>query len=63
MLFEQILPELKQGAKVIRKGWSGLEEYVQLKGTTQLDGEVLTPYFVIKVTGEGYTMFMPSVAR
>lgn len=61
MLFEQILPELKQGAKVIRKGWSGLEEYVQLKGTTQLDGEVLTPYFVIKVTGEGYTMFTPTV--
>ncbi|MCW6676337.1 DUF2829 domain-containing protein [Aerococcaceae bacterium NML180378] len=61
MTFETILPELKRGAKVIRQGWHGLEEYVCLKQETILDGETLTPYFVIKVTGEGYTMFTPTV--
>ncbi|PHL19815.1 Thoeris anti-defense Tad2 family protein, partial [Enterococcus faecium] len=25
MTFEEILPELKKGAKIIRKGWSGFE--------------------------------------
>ncbi|WP_316481640.1 MW1434 family type I TA system toxin, partial [Enterococcus faecium] len=30
MTFEEILPELKKGAKIIRKGWSGFELYVVL---------------------------------
>lgn len=61
MTFETILPELKRGAKVIREGWHGLEEYVRLQDAMALDGETLTPYFVIKVTGEGYTVFTPTV--
>ena len=61
MTFEMILPKLKAGAKVIRRGWHGAEEYVRLEGETTLAGETLTPYFVIKVTGEGYTMFTPTV--
>ncbi|OTP10919.1 hypothetical protein A5844_001053, partial [Enterococcus sp. 10A9_DIV0425] len=30
MTFEEVLPQLKQGAKIIRKGWSGFELYVTL---------------------------------
>ena len=30
MTFEEILPALKKGNKVIRKGWSGFELYVVL---------------------------------
>lgn len=61
MTFEDILPKLKNGAKVIRSGWGGAEEYVVLKGASELDGQRLNPYFVIQVTGEGLTMFQPTV--
>ncbi|WP_028125855.1 DUF2829 domain-containing protein [Eremococcus coleocola] len=61
MNFESILPHLKNGQKVIRQGWSGAEEYVKLIPASQLDATPLNSYFVIKVTGEGYTMFTPTV--
>lgn len=61
MTFEEILPHLKAGKKVIREGWTGAELYVKLVGTGELDGETLNPYFVINVKGEGYTMFQPTV--
>lgn len=61
MTFEEILPHLKAGKKIIRQNWHGAELYVKMIGTTQLDDTPLNPYFVINVTGEGYTMFTPTV--
>ncbi len=61
MKFEEILPKLKQGEKFVRQGWGGLEEYIVLKDTKTLDGQKFTPYFVISVKGEGYSMFQPTV--
>ncbi|PID15390.1 hypothetical protein CSV63_06275 [Sporosarcina sp. P34] len=61
MTFEEILPRLKAGEKVIRSNWGGAELYVKLVGESVLDGKKLNPYFVIDVTGEGYTMFTPTV--
>ncbi|MGE7980272.1 DUF2829 domain-containing protein [Psychrobacillus sp. NPDC093200] len=61
MMFEEILPRLKSGEKVIRQGWSGAELYVMLVGQSKHDGENLNPYFLINVEGEGYTMFTPTV--
>ena len=61
MTFEEILPRLKNGEKIIRKGWGGAELYVKYVPQTTLDGLAMNPYFVINVTGEGYTMFTPTV--
>lgn len=61
MTFEEVLPHLKKGAKIIRKGWQGAEEYVEFVPETTLNGKIVTPYFVIMVTGEGYSMFQPTV--
>ncbi len=61
MNFEKALKELKSGKKIIRVGWSGAENYVRLIRESTLDGKTLTPYFVIHVDGEGYTMFQPTV--
>lgn len=61
MTFEEILPKLKNDEKVIRSGWSGAELYVKLVRESAFDGEKLNPYFLINVTGEGYTMFTPTV--
>ena len=49
MTFEAILPELKKGAKIIRKGWGGYEEYVKYIPETTIEGVTMTPYFVIMV--------------
>jgi len=59
--FEEILPQLKAGEKIIRKGFSGAELYVKLVGESKIDGEKLNPYLLINVEGEGYTMFTPTV--
>lgn len=61
MTFEEILPRLRAGEKVIRSGWSGAELYVKLVGASEHDGKALNPYFLIDVKGEGYTMFTPTV--
>ena len=61
MTFEEVLPQLKAGKKIIRKGWHGAELYVKYVPETALDGLSMNPYFVINVTGEGYTMFTPTV--
>lgn len=45
MTFEEILPRLKAGEKVIRKGWGGAELYVKFVGQSEHDGEALNPYF------------------
>ena len=61
MTFEEVLPLLKKGKKVIREGWPGAELYVKLVGEGTHDDEKLNPYFLINVEGEGYTMFSPTV--
>lgn len=61
MTFEEILPLLKAGKKVIREGWPGAELYVKLVEESTFDQEKLNPYFLINVEGEGYTMFTPTV--
>jgi hypothetical protein len=61
MTFEEILPHLKAGEKVIRSGWGGAELYVKMVGESKYDELKLSPYFLINVTGEGYTMFSPTV--
>lgn len=60
MTFENILPKLKDGQKVVRSGWGGAEEYVFLKDIGELDGTTMTPFFVIQVEGEGLSMFQPT---
>ena len=61
MTFEEILPEVKKGAKVIREGWSGLELYVVLVSGDEFDGCPVTPYFLIKTSDEGVSSFAPIV--
>ncbi|WP_062110828.1 DUF2829 domain-containing protein [Bacillus niameyensis] len=61
MTFEEVLPLLKAGKKVIREGWPGAELYVKLVEESTFDQEKLNPYFLINVEGEGYTMFTPTV--
>ncbi|EOH91410.1 hypothetical protein BH747_10840 [Enterococcus villorum] len=61
MTFEEILPELKKGAKVLRKGWSGFELYVVLVNGEEFEGSPVTPYFLIKTSDEGFSSFAPTV--
>lgn len=61
MTFEEILPELKKGAKIIRAGWSGFELYVTLVEGEVFDGSPVTPYFLIKTADEGFSSFTPTV--
>lgn len=61
MTFEEVLPLLKKGKKVIRTGWTGAELYVRLVEEGSFEGESLTPHFLINVEGEGYSMFSPTV--
>ncbi|GGC86564.1 DUF2829 domain-containing protein [Enterococcus wangshanyuanii] len=63
MTFEEVLPQIKKGAKAVRTGWSEFELYIELRdeiGTS--DGSFLqvTPYFLIKTSDEGYSMFSPT---
>lgn len=61
MTFEEILPHLKSGKKIIREGWTGPELYVICVDEGTYENEKLNPYFLINVEGEGYTMFTPTV--
>lgn len=61
MTFEKILPELKAGKKVIRKGWGGFELYVTLVSGEIYDGYPVTDYFLIKTSDEGFSSFAPTV--
>ena len=55
MTFEEILPGLKEKKKYVRTGWGGAENYVQLFFSIEQIGVSLpvSPYFIIKVSGEG----------
>ncbi len=61
MTFEEILPKLKQGAKIIRTGWSGFELYITLVSDEVYEGCPVTPYFLIKTSDEGFSSFAPTV--
>ncbi|EHR37138.1 DUF2829 domain-containing protein [Facklamia languida] len=61
MNFESILPQIKAGQKAVRQGWSGAEEYIYLIGQSLIDNQPMTPFLVIQVTGEGLSMFQPTV--
>ena len=61
LTFEEILPELKKGAKIIREGWGGFELYVTLVEGEVFDGAPVTPYFLIKTADEGFSSFAPTV--
>ncbi|MGX7197285.1 DUF2829 domain-containing protein [Enterococcus olivae] len=61
MTFEEILPKLKQGAKIIREGWGGFELYVTLVRGEKYQGSEVTPYFLIKTSDEGFSSFAPTV--
>ena len=56
LTFEEILPELKKGAKIIREGWGGFELYVTLVEGEVFDGAPVTPYFLIKTADEGLSL-------
>lgn len=61
MTFEEILPLLKKGAKIIRKNWSGTEEYVVLVAEDTFENLPVTPYLLIKTSDEGFSSFAPTV--
>ena len=61
MTFEEILPHLKQGEKIIRKGWGGFELYVTLVEGESYEEAPVTPYFLIKTADEGFSSFAPTV--
>ena len=61
LTFEEILPELKKGAKIIREGWGGFELYVTLVEGEVFDGAPVTPYFFINSADEGFSSFAPTV--
>lgn len=60
MTFEEALPHLKAGKKIVRTGWSGAENYVQL--FDNINDLPVTPYFLINVSGdgEGFSMWSPT---
>ncbi|EOL46488.1 DUF2829 domain-containing protein [Enterococcus caccae] len=63
MTFEEVLPHIKNGTKAIREGWSGFELYIELRdeiGTSEGTFLPVTPYFLIKTSDEGYSMFSPT---
>lgn len=55
MTFEEILPHLKNGKKIIRSGWGGFELYVFLEPTSTHKGSTLNPYFLIKTLHDVFT--------
>ncbi len=60
MTFEAILPKLKAGTKAVCQGWGGGEEFITLISDQNYDGIPVTPYFLIKVRGEGYSVWEPT---
>jgi hypothetical protein len=61
MSFNEVLPLLAAGKKVIRNGWEGSEQYIFLVNDATYHGEAINPYFLIK-TDEvpSLSMFQPT---
>lgn len=62
MTFEEVLPELKKGKKVVRtEGWGGSEEYIFVVDNDTLNGEKVNPYLMIRTKEESaLSQFMPT---
>ncbi|MFC6170759.1 DUF2829 domain-containing protein [Loigolactobacillus jiayinensis] len=61
MSFNEILPLLAAGKKVIRAGWEGSEEYIFLVNDATYQGEAVNPYFLIKTDETpSLSMFQPT---
>lgn len=61
MTFEEILPKIKRGNKAVRQTWQAGEQFIKLVNPQEFEGQPLTPYLLIMVEGEGYSMFQPTV--
>ncbi|AUJ31230.1 MAG: DUF2829 domain-containing protein [Liquorilactobacillus nagelii] len=61
MKFEQALPLLRQGKKLIRQSWQSGEKYIFLVDQPKHAGQAVNPYFLIK-TAEipALSMFQPT---
>ncbi|MCX0353379.1 DUF2829 domain-containing protein [Clostridium perfringens] len=62
MKFEEVLPLIKEGKKVCRKGWNGKGLYVQLEKAKDFKFSELLPFFVIKNTLNSFNTWVPSVS-
>lgn len=62
MIFEEILPQIKAGQKVIRDSWTGSELYIYEVQQPLENGEAVDPYFLIKTKETpSLSMFQPTV--
>ncbi|CUS26414.1 hypothetical protein FC70_GL001474 [Paucilactobacillus oligofermentans DSM 15707 = LMG 22743] len=62
MTFEEVLPKIKAGKKVIRSSWSGSELYIYEVQKPLENGEAVDPYFLIKTRETpSLSMFQPTV--
>ena len=61
MTFEEMLPHLKKGEKVVRTNWEGTELWVELVAPKEYNGEKINPYFLIKTEDEAYSIWTPNV--
>lgn len=60
MTFEEMLPGLKAGKKMVRTNWEGTELWVELVPATTYHGETMNPYFVIKTEDEAFSVWEPT---
>ncbi|MBS4750223.1 DUF2829 domain-containing protein [Granulicatella sp. zg-ZJ] len=60
MTFEEILPYIKAGKKVVRTGWKGGERFIQRQESLPYV-EKSTPYLIIQTESDYYSMFNPTV--
>ncbi|KRM05562.1 MAG: DUF2829 domain-containing protein [Liquorilactobacillus ghanensis] len=61
MKFEQALPLLRQGKKVVRQTWQGGEEYIFLVTKPVFASQPVNPYFLIKTNETpALSMFQPT---
>lgn len=61
MTFEEMLPHLKAGKKVVRTNWEGTELWVELVHPSDFKGDHVNPYFLIKTEDEAYSIWTPNV--
>ncbi|MFD1319350.1 DUF2829 domain-containing protein [Loigolactobacillus zhaoyuanensis] len=61
MTFNEALPLLSSGKKVIRSGWGGSEQYIFLVADATYQGAAINPYFLIKTDETpSLSMFQPT---
>lgn len=60
MTFEEMLPRLKNGEKMVRTEWEGTELWIELVPATTYQGEHVNPYILIKTEDEAYSVWAPT---